>query len=72
MSGLPGISFKEFVKNPIVSLLFIALIAIGYLYVDNRTTLTNQITQLQGEVKTLKEEYKELNDKFIETLKKMK
>jgi uncharacterized membrane protein (DUF106 family) len=72
MSGLPGISFKEFVKNPIVALLFIALIAIGYLYVDNRTTLTNQITQLQEEVKTLKEEYKELNDKFIETLKKMK
>ncbi len=72
MSGLPGISFKEFVKNPIVALLFIALIAIGYLYVDNRTTLTNQINQLQEEVKTLKEEYKELNDKFIETLKKMK
>lgn len=72
MNGLPGISFKDFVKNPIVSLLFIALIAIGYLYIDNRTTLSNQIIQLQDEVRTLKTEYKELNDKFIETLSKMK
>jgi hypothetical protein len=72
MAGLPGISFKEFVKNPIVGLLFVALIAIGYLYIDNRNTLTSQIEDLQSEVKTLKSEYKELNDKFIETISKMK
>lgn len=72
MAGLPGISFKDFVKNPIVALLFVAVIAIGYLYIDNRTTLTNQVHHLQEEVKTLKSEYKELNDKFIETLSKMK
>lgn len=72
MAGLPGMSFKDFVKNPIVALLFMAVIAIGYLYIDNRTTLTNQVDHLQEEVKTLKKEYKELNDKFIETLSKMK
>ena len=32
------------------------LIAIGYLYIDNRNTLTNQIDNLQEEVKALKKE----------------
>jgi len=30
----PPISFKEFSKDPVKGLLFIVLIAIGYLYVD--------------------------------------
>jgi hypothetical protein len=71
MAGLPMISFKDFVKNPIVALLFICLLAIGYLYVDNKTTLTNEITTLQEEVKQLKQDYKDLNDKFIQTLQKV-
>jgi len=65
---LPTVSFKEFVKNPIVALLFMCLMAIGYLYIDNKSTLTNQIVELQEEVKTLKNEYKELNEKFINTV----
>ncbi len=68
---LPTLSFKDFVKNPIVALLFMCLIAIGYLYVDNKKTLTNQIIELQGEVKQLKTDYKELNDKFIITITKL-
>jgi len=66
--ALPAVSFKEFVKNPIVALLFMCLMAIGYLYIDNKSTLTNQIVELQEEVKTLKNEYKELNEKFINTV----
>ena len=66
--ALPVVSFKEFVKNPIVALLFMCLMAIGYLYIDNKSTLTNQIVELQEEVKTLKNEYKELNEKFINTV----
>lgn len=68
MAELPTVSFKEFVKNPIVALLFMSLIAVGYLYYDNKSALTNQVEMLQEEVKTLKEDYKTLNDKFIETL----
>ena len=49
--------------------LFFCIIAIGYLYVDNKTTLTTQIKALQEEVIILKSDYKKLNDKFIETLK---
>jgi fumarate reductase subunit C len=36
------ISFKDFSKNPIVGTLFIVLIAIGYLYVDVKTTFKDQ------------------------------
>jgi hypothetical protein len=67
---LPPITFKDFLKNPIVGLLFMCLMAIGYLYYDNKSTLTKQIVELQQEVKMLKKDYKELNDKFIETIKK--
>jgi len=68
MSGLPALSFNEFLKNPIVALLFMSLMAIGYLYYDNKKTLTGQIKSLQEEVKTLRRDYKELNDKFISTV----
>lgn len=67
---LPTISFTDFLRNPIVGLLFMCLLAIGYLYVDNKSTLTNQIEELQKEVITLKKDYKELNDKFIEMIQK--
>ena len=73
MASLPGmgVSFKEFAKNPIVALLFMALMAIGYLYYDNKSTLTNQIEDLREEIIILKQDYKELNNKFIETIQKI-
>mgnify|MGYP006906260350 CR=1 FL=1 len=73
MASLPGmgVSFKEFSKNPIVALLFMALMAIGYLYYDNKSTLTNQIEDLREEIITLKKDYKELNDNFIKTIKEI-
>lgn len=39
----PPINFKEFSKDPVKGLLFIVLIAIGYLYVDIK--LSNQDIQ---------------------------
>jgi hypothetical protein len=62
------IEFKDFASNPVAGLLFFCLIAIGYLYIDNKTTLTNQIVALQEEVIVLRSDYKKLNDKFIQTL----
>lgn len=72
MAVLPKISFKEFASNPIVALLFMSLIAVGYLYYDNKKTLTSQIEDLQQEVAGLQKDYKELNDKFITSLEKIK
>lgn len=66
---LPKITYKEFLKNPIVGLLFLCLMSIGYLYYDHTTNLKEQVDTLEQEVKILKDDYKELNDKLIETLK---
>ena len=70
MKGL--INFKDFASNPVSGVLLLSLIAIGYLYVDNKTTLTTHIKVLQEEVIMLRDDYKKLNDKFIETLKNIK
>lgn len=65
------IDFKDFAANPVIGVLFFCLIAIGYLYIDNKTTLTNQIEALQEEVIVLRSDYKKLNDKFIQTLQEI-
>jgi cell division protein FtsB len=65
-------SYKDFLKNPIVGLLFMCLLAIGYLYIDNRNTLTQQIEDLKEEVKELKAENAILYAKIIEISKKVK
>jgi hypothetical protein len=43
----PPISFKEFAKEPVKGLLFIVIIAIGYLYVDGKVNYNSQI-EAQG------------------------
>lgn len=43
----PPISFKEFAKEPVKGLLFIVIIAIGYLYVDGKVNYNTQI-EAQG------------------------
>ena len=70
--ALPTVSFKEFAKNPIVALLFLCLMAIGYLYVAQTNTLETQVITLQEEVKLLKEDNKKLNEKIIEILSEVK
>ena len=41
------ISFKEFAKEPVKGLMFICLVAVGYLYVDGKVNYSNQI-ETQG------------------------
>ena len=65
------VSFKEFVKNPIVALLFICLMAIGYLYVDNKTTLTTQIELLRKDLEGVKKDNKSLNAEIRKILLKV-
>ena len=62
--ALPGVSFKEFVKNPIVALLFMCLLAIGYLYIDNRSTLTAQVENLEEKVEKWEILNSELNKRI--------
>jgi F0F1-type ATP synthase membrane subunit a len=63
----PPISFKEFSKDPVKGMLFIVLIAIGYLYVDikmsNKEMAEKQdrkISQYEVKVDTLQNQVKEL------------
>lgn len=52
VSPLP-ISFKEFAKEPVKGVLFIALLAIGYLYVDNKLTYSEQIEKQGAKIDKL-------------------
>jgi hypothetical protein len=56
----PPISFKEFSKDPVKGLMFICIIAVGYLYVDikmsNKEIVTKQdvkIEKLEAKADTL-------------------
>ena len=68
--ALPTVSFKEFAKNPIVALLFMAILAIGYLHNQQISTLEDTIVQLREDVDELKKENKELRNKLLEITKK--
>lgn len=70
--ALPTISFKEFLTSPITALLFMCVMALGYLYVAQTNTLEEQVEDLQKEVHILKEDNKELNAKIIEILSEVK
>ena len=43
MPVLPVISYKDFLRNPVIGILFLSLIAISYLYIDNKTTYRDVI-----------------------------
>lgn len=56
------ISFKDFSKDPVKGLLFIVLLAVGYLYLDNKSTYKDQLAEY-------KEQYTECGTK-VEALEK--
>ena len=62
----PPISFKEFAKEPVKGLMFICIIAVGYLYVDIK--MTNSSTQKQMNEKIEKMEVKV--DQLTEALRR--
>jgi hypothetical protein len=39
------ITFKEFSKDPVKGLLFIVILAVGYLYLDNKSSYKNQMDE---------------------------
>lgn len=73
-----AISFKEFSKNPIIAVLFLAILGVGYLYLQNEKKSVAAIQRLEGEIaemkieiRNLRAENKRLNEAFIETLEKL-
>ena len=62
----PPISFKEFAKEPVKGLMFICIIAVGYLYVDIK--MSNSSSQASQNTKIEKLEVKV--DQLTEALRK--
>jgi hypothetical protein len=50
------IDYKDFFKSPIVGVLFMCLIAISYLYIDNRTVYKEQINKQEKRIDKLEKD----------------
>ena len=70
MMNLLGDILKQFIKDPIKITLFLALCAIGYLYIDNRAVYTKQIEKQELRIISLENDMKILQEKLLESVKK--
>ena len=60
----PPISFKEFAKEPVKGLMFICIIAVGYLYVDIKMTNSATQKQLNEKITILEKKVDQLTDQL--------
>ena len=58
----PPISFKEFAKEPVKGLMFICIIAVGYLYVDIKMSNSATQKQLNEKITVLETKVDQLTD----------
>lgn len=63
VSALP-ISFKEFAKEPVKGLMFICLVAVGYLYVDGKVNYSNQIEKQGQKIELLETKVDQLTNQL--------
>ena len=64
------VTFKEFAKSPYTAILFLALMAVGYLQYQNQNILLTTIQGLEEKVVRAEELAKERQDQLIEHLQK--
>jgi hypothetical protein len=62
------IKFKEFAKDPVKAILFLCLIAIMYLYIDNKMVYVKQIEKLEIRTEKLENQIIELQNKLLEAV----
>jgi chaperonin cofactor prefoldin len=69
------ISFEQFNSNPIGAIAFIAVIAVGFLFYELRSSYNEQlhdqdirIEKLEGKIETYENKLDELNKKLLECL----
>lgn len=60
------VSFSEFVKHTDKAILFLALLAMAYLYVDNKKSNTQQIQYYQERIDKLENQVLELQQTIID------
>lgn len=62
------LKFKEFAKDPVKGVLFLSLIAIMYLYIDNKMVYINQIEKQEQRIEKLEKQVMELQEKIFEVV----
>jgi hypothetical protein len=60
------ITFKEFVTDPVKAILFLCLVAIMYLYIDNKMVYKDQIEKYEARVEKLEKKVETLENKLLE------
>jgi hypothetical protein len=58
------ITFKEFAKEPTKAIMFLCILAIGYLYIDSRMNYTRQIEQQGLKIEKLEMKIDELTQQL--------
>jgi len=61
------ISFEQFAKDPVKGLLFILVIAVGYLYVDNKMNYQGQVESCEERSIVLEEKVDYLTNRLSKT-----
>ena len=61
----PPISFKEFSKDPVKGLMFICIIAVGYLYVDIKMSNTSIVGKQDSRIENLETKVDTLQHQVI-------
>ena len=62
------ISFKEFASDPVRAILFLTTMAVGFLYVENRTVYQKMIQEQEKRITEIKEDNR-LQKAEIDTLR---
>lgn len=60
MTPLPQLTYKDFLKNPVIGILFLSLFAISFLYVDNKSNYKDVITKQESRINKLETDYEKL------------
>ena len=58
------VSFKQFQQNPVAAIAFLMVIAVGYLYIDNRMNYSTQIEKCDIQLEKCDRSVRELNGKL--------
>jgi archaellum component FlaF (FlaF/FlaG flagellin family) len=61
----PPITFKEFSKDPVKGLMFICIIAVGYLYVDIKMSNTSIVGKQDARIENLETKVDTLQNQVV-------
>jgi predicted membrane protein len=66
------IDFKDFVKDPVKGTLFIVLLAVGYLYFDNKSSYKNQMAEYKEQFVICESKVESLEKKLEEKTERLR